>query len=62
MSKLVVPNIRFSRAELQRYRHMAHIAGMSLSQFIRAVVGQSTHQLQVSGKQGVCLENLFSVP
>ena len=50
MSKLVVTNIRLSKAELQRYRQLARAAGMSLAQFIRAVVGQDTHQKLVSGK------------
>ena len=53
MSKLVVTNIRLSEAELQRYRQLAQAEGMSLSQLIRAVVGQYTHQLQVSGKADV---------
>ena len=54
MSKLVVTNIRLSEAELRRYRQLAHATGMSLSQFIRAVVGQYTHQKLVSGKANVC--------
>ncbi len=54
MSKLVVTNIRLPEAELQRYRELAQAEGMSLSQLIRAVVGQYTHQLQVSGKVDVC--------
>ena len=53
MSKLVVTNIRLSEAEFQRYRQLAQAAGMSLSQFIRAVVGQYTHQKLVSGKANV---------
>ena len=53
MSKLVVTNIRLSEAEFQRYRQLAQAAGMSLSQFIRAVVGQYTHQKLVSGKADV---------
>ena len=53
MSKLVVTNIRLSKAELQRYRQLAHAAGMNLSQFIRAVVGQDTHQKLVSGQADV---------
>ncbi len=53
MSKLVVTNIRLPEAELQRYRQLAHAAGMSLSQLIRAVVGQYTHQKLVSGKADV---------
>ena len=53
MSKLVVTNIRLSKAELQRYRELAQAAGMSLSQLIRAVVGQYTHQKLVSGKADV---------
>ncbi len=53
MSKLVVTNIRVSKAELKRYRQLAQAEGMSLSQFIRAVVGQYTHQKLVSGKVDV---------
>ncbi len=53
MSKLVVTNIRLSKAELQRYRQLAQAEGMSLSQLIRAVVGQYTHQKLVSGKADV---------
>ncbi len=53
MSKLVVTNIRLPEAEFQRYRQLAQAAGMSLSQFIRAVVGQYTHQKLVSGKADV---------
>ena len=53
MSKLVVTNIRVSRAELHRYRQRARAEGMSLSQLIRAVVGQYTHQKLVSGKVDV---------
>ena len=53
MSKLVVTNIRLSKAELQRYRQLARAAGMSLSQFIRAVVGQDTQQKLVSGHADV---------
>ncbi len=53
MSKLVVTNIRLSKSDLQRYRQLANTAGMSLSQFIRAVVGQYTHQKLVSGKADV---------
>jgi hypothetical protein len=50
MSKLVVTNIRLTKAELQRYRQLAQAEGASLSQFIRAVVGQYNHQKLVSGK------------
>ena len=53
MSKLVVTNIRVTKAELKRYRQLAHTQGMSLSQLIRAVVGQYTHQKLVSGKVDV---------
>ncbi len=53
MSKLVVTNIRVSKAELKRYRQLAHTQGLSLSQLIRAVVGQYTHQKLVSGKADV---------
>ena len=53
MSKLVVTNIRVSKAELHRYRQRAHAEGMSLSQLIRAVVGQDTHQKLVSGKADI---------
>ncbi len=53
MSKLVVTNIRVSKAELQQYRQLATAAGLSLSAFIRAVVGQYTHQKLVSGKADV---------
>ncbi len=53
MSKLVVTNIRVSKAELQQYRQLATAAGLSLSEFIRAVVGQYTHQKLVSGKADV---------
>ncbi len=53
MSKLVVMNIRESKAELQQYRQLAQAEGMSLSQLIRAVVGQYTHQKLVSGKADV---------
>ncbi len=53
MSKLVITNIRVSKTELRRYRQLAHTQGMSLSQFIRAVVGQYTHQKLVSGKVDV---------
>ena len=53
MSKLVVTNIRLSRDELHRYRQLAQAVGMNLSQFIRAVVGQYTHQKLVSGKADV---------
>ena len=53
MSNLVVTNIRVSKAELQRYRQLAQAVGMSLSQLIRAVVGQYTHQKLVSGKVDV---------
>ncbi len=53
MSNLVVTNIRVSKAELQRYRQLANAAGMSLSQFIRAVVGQYTHQKLVRGQADV---------
>ena len=54
MSKLIVTNIRLPKAEIQRYRQLAHAEERSLSQFIRAVVGQYTHQLQVGGKADVC--------
>ena len=54
MSKLVVTNIRLPAAELQRYRELAQAEGMSLSRFVRAVVGQYTHQLLVTGKADVC--------
>jgi hypothetical protein len=47
---LVVTNIRISKAELKQYRQLAQAAGMSVSQLIRAVVGQYTHQKLVSGK------------
>jgi hypothetical protein len=50
MSRLVVTNIRLSKDELHRYRQLAQAEGMSLSQLIRAVVGQYTHQKLVSGK------------
>ncbi len=50
MSKLVVTNIRVSKTEIRRYRQLAQAAGMSVSQLIRAVVGQYTHQKLVSGK------------
>ena len=53
MSKLVVTNIRVSRAELQRYRQLAQAEGMGLSQLIRAVVGQYTHQLQARDQADV---------
>ncbi len=53
MSKLVVTNIRVSKTEIRRYRQLAQAAGMSLSQLIRAVVGQYTHQKLVSGKVDV---------
>ena len=53
MSKLVVTNIRLPEAELQCYRQLAQAEGMSLSQFIRAVVSQYTHQKLVSGKVDV---------
>ncbi len=53
MSKLVVTNIRVTKAELKRYRQLAHTQGLSLSQLIRAVVGQYTHQKLVSGKVDV---------
>ena len=53
MSKLVVTNIRVSKAELHRYRQLAQAAGMSVPQLIRAVVGQYTHQKLVSGKADV---------
>ena len=53
MSKLVVTNIRLSKAELQRYRELAQAEGLSLSQFIRAVVGHYTQQKLVSGKVDV---------
>ena len=53
MSKLVVTNIRLPEAELQRYRQLAQAEGLSLSQLIRAVVGQYTHQMLVSGKADV---------
>ena len=50
MSKLVVTNIRLPKAELHRYRQLAQAEGLSLSQLIRAVVAQYTHQKLVSGK------------
>ena len=53
MSKLVVTNIRLTKAELHRYGQLAQAVGMSLSQLIRAVVGQYTHQKLVSGKVDV---------
>ena len=53
MSKLVITNIRVSKTELRRYRQLAHTQGMSLCQFIRAVVGQYTHQKLVSGKADI---------
>ncbi len=53
MSKLVVTNIRLPEAELRRYRQLAQAAGMSLSELIRAVVGQYTHQKLISGKADV---------
>ncbi len=53
MSKLVVTNIRLTKTELQRCRQLARAAGLSLSQLIRAVVGQYTHQKLVSGKADV---------
>ena len=53
MSKLVVTNIRVSKAELKRYRQLAQAEGMSLSQLIRAVVSQYTHQKLVSSKADV---------
>ena len=53
MSKLVVTNIRLSKEELHRYRQLAQAEGLSLSQLIRAVVGQYTHQKLVSGKADV---------
>ena len=53
MSKLVVTNTQVSKAELRRYRQLAQAEGMSLSQFIREVVGQYTHQKLVSGKADV---------
>ena len=53
MSKLVVTNIRLSKTELKQYRQLAQAEGMNLSQFIRAVVGQYTHQKLVSGKVDV---------
>ncbi len=53
MNKLVVTNIRLPEAELQRYRRLAQTQGMSLSQLIRAVVGQYTHQKLVRGKADV---------
>ena len=53
MSKLVVTPIRVPKTELQRYRQLAQAVGMNLSQFIRAVVGQYTHQKLVSGKVDV---------
>ena len=46
-------NIRVSKAELKRYRQLAQAAGPSLSQFIRAVVGQYTYQMLVCGKADV---------
>ena len=53
MSNLVVTTIRVSKAQFQRYRQLAQAEGMSLSQLIRAVVGQYTHQKLVSGKADV---------
>ncbi len=53
MSKLMVTNIRLSKTELRRYRQLAQTEGMSLSQFIREVVGQYTYQKLVSGKADV---------
>ena len=53
MSNLVVTNIRVSKDELQRYRQLAQAEGMSLSQLIRAVVGQYTQQNLVSSKVDV---------
>ena len=56
MSKLVVTNIRLPESELRRYRQLAQAEGLSLSQFIRAVVGHYTHYTQqklVSGKVDV---------
>ena len=50
---LVVTNIRVSKDELQRYRQLAQAEGMSLSQLIRAVVGQYTQQKLVSSKVDV---------
>ena len=53
MNKLVVTNIRVSKAELKRYRQLAQTEGVSFSQLIRAVVGQYTHQKLISGKADV---------
>ncbi len=53
MSKLVVTNLRLPEAELRRYRQLAQAEGMSLSQLIRAVVGQYTQQKLVSGRADV---------
>ena len=53
MSKLVVTNIRLTKAELKQYRQQAQAEGLSLSQLIRAVVGQNTHQKLVSGKADI---------
>ena len=53
MSKLVVTNIRLPESELRRYRQLAQAEGLSLSQFIRAVVGHYTQQELVSGKVDV---------
>ena len=53
MSKLVVTNIRLPESELRRYRQLAQAEGLSLSQFIRAVVGHYTQQKLVSGKVDV---------
>ena len=49
----MVTNIRLTKAELHRYRQLAQAEGMSLSELIRAVVGQYTHQKLVSGKVDV---------
>ena len=53
MSNLVFTNIRVSKAELKQYRQLAQFEGISLSQLIRAVVSQYTHQKLVSGKADV---------
>ena len=53
MSKLMVTNIRLSKTELKQYRQLAQAEGMSLSQLIRAVVGEYTHQKLVRGKADV---------
>ena len=58
MSKLVVTNIRLSKAELQWYRQLAQAAGMSLSQFIRK--SAPSHREETTGTPGTsfCLAPL----